>query len=382
MMSNPVSGIKSIRVWCGSLALLLVTVPVLAKPFAVKTDISIRHGNWYPLPVKDMKAAATDTALATISKGSIFRIVDGATANADTGHLHLEISLIGPAETAKLTMTLNLKDKPTYISTSSISVHGLDYQGIYNAFEHIGRTAAERLNDKIQALVLEPQPILNGKTPFATDNNQPQKNNPALKSIYDRAQQLKHQYRYQQARVLFEKVAVASGPGTAHLNMLARDELRYGLPIFEVKQWAISMGDGRNSPADIQNSFRNAENLLRQILAENNDNFQRTQEAQRFLDDLAVSRNAIKKALHAVALNRVHLVRRMLGNNIMLTGDCPSREETAKLLQHLESTPILKQINSTTEKTVYAFQDGQTGTEFRLACDGHGIKMIQREEPE
>jgi len=46
--------------------------------------------------------------------------------------------LIGQAETAKLTIYADLKDQATYVSTASIFVHDMDYQGIYNAFEPIG----------------------------------------------------------------------------------------------------------------------------------------------------------------------------------------------------------------------------------------------------
>ena len=99
--------------------LLIVALPAMGKPFAVHTDISIRQGNWYPLPVEDMKSAATDTALAEISRGGLFHLIhDDTSMKKSVGLIRLEISLIGPAETAKLTIELNLPDKPTYVSRS------------------------------------------------------------------------------------------------------------------------------------------------------------------------------------------------------------------------------------------------------------------------
>jgi hypothetical protein len=76
-----------------------------AQPFVVSTEITISNGDWYPLPEHDMKAAAVDTALAELTKGGLFTIVDGSKKNK----LGLNISLIGPAETAKLTIQVNLE---------------------------------------------------------------------------------------------------------------------------------------------------------------------------------------------------------------------------------------------------------------------------------
>jgi hypothetical protein len=151
---------------------LFIAVSVQAKPYAVSTRISISNDDWYPLPERDMKAAAVDTALAELTKGGLFSIVEKSESNK----LDLDISLIGPAETAKLTIQVNIKGQPTYVSTASISVHDMDYQGIYNAFEHIGLVAAQRLNDKTEALLIEPNKIP-GDNPSANDEE--------LQAIYD-----------------------------------------------------------------------------------------------------------------------------------------------------------------------------------------------------
>ena len=69
--------------------ILFFAAAVQAKPFSVSTDISISNGDWYPLPEQAMTAAAVDTALAELTKGGLFSIVD----NNENNRLRLEISL-------------------------------------------------------------------------------------------------------------------------------------------------------------------------------------------------------------------------------------------------------------------------------------------------
>ena len=181
--------------------MLFFASSIQANPFAVSAEINIRNGDWYPLPEGDMKATAVDTALAELTKGGLFSIV----AENKSNKLRLEISLIGPAETAKLTIQVNLKDQPSYVSTASISVHDMDFQGIYNAFEHIGLIAAQRLNDKTEALLIKSNKSLSNKL---------LPNNKELQAVYDKAQSLNHsinirdhayylnRWRLQQVRVV------------------------------------------------------------------------------------------------------------------------------------------------------------------------------------
>ncbi|HHJ35603.1 MAG TPA: hypothetical protein ENJ87_07545, partial [Gammaproteobacteria bacterium] len=212
--------------------LVLLAPAVHARSFVVASEVQINTGDWFPLPVEDMKAAAVDVALDELTKGGLFSIVpESDKSQSLSNKLTLTISLIGPAETAKLTIKVNLKDHATYISTASISVHDMDFQGIYNAFEHIGLVAAQRLNDKTEALVI---------LPASRPESSREPDNKKLKVIYDRAQKLKRQYQYKKSRILFEQVAAAKGEGSDQLNALAKDELIYGLTVFEAKQSMVA----------------------------------------------------------------------------------------------------------------------------------------------
>ena len=117
-------------------------------PIRVRHSISIRNGNWIPLPVEDMQRAAGDTALARLTDAGRLDLLDvqeNGTDVENSGSLALEIALIVPAETAKLTITLDVEGSPTLVSTASISVRALDHAGIYAALEHVGERAADRL---------------------------------------------------------------------------------------------------------------------------------------------------------------------------------------------------------------------------------------------
>ncbi len=344
------------------LFLLIFASSIQAKPFVVSTEVNIRNGDWYPLPEEDMKAAAVDTALAELTKGGLFSIVTENKSNK----LHLDISLIGPAETAKLTIQVNLKDQPSYVSTASISVHDMDFQGIYNAFEHIGQVAAQRLNDKTEALMIKPGKKLNSSSAA---------NNKKLKAVYDKAQKLKRQYQYNKSRILFEQVAAASGEGSEPLSALAKDELKYGLTVFEARQWMVAMGNS-GDPAMISRSIRNSENLYRQILAENSDNLIRTQEAQAALDNLSVSRNALKNVLRAQTLMAASSIRMMMQQEYMMMGECPDKKQTSRFATSMHTDVTLTNVKKKGMETLYAFTENKTGNSFALSCADQRITVV------
>lgn len=372
------------------LLLLLCFSSSSAQPFSVATEITISSGDWFPLPVEDMKAAAADTALAELTKGGLFSLMPGTVSTGyKENKLRLEISLIGPAETAKLTIYVDLKGRATYISTASISVHDMDYQGIYNAFEHIGMVAAQRLNDKTEALYIKPAENLTSDTkpypdatqvpvaipnPDATPVPDFQPNDKALQAIYDKAQKLKRQYQYQKSRILFEQVAAATGDGSERLSALAKDELKYGLTVFEARQSMVAMGSG--DAKVITKSIRHAENLFRQILAENSDDLTRTQEAQAALDNLSVSSNALKNALRAQTLVAASHLRMMMQQHTMMTGDCPDKKELLRQASSLHTEVTVSSVKKKGSETLYAFTDNSTGNPFVLSCADQRITVV------
>lgn len=147
-------------------------------PITIQARYTFNTGDWYPLPEKMMKSATVDTALANLSNSGYFAFNDGTVA---TGLMDFDISLIGPAETIKLTIQLFLPDHPTFIATASMSVKDLDHQGFYRAFEELGRASALRMLDKFNAYVMdEPE--------YEVVEITRQKNDRSLEALYDLSQ--------------------------------------------------------------------------------------------------------------------------------------------------------------------------------------------------
>jgi len=281
------------------------TGAALASPIPVHTETVFSNQNWFPLPEHDMKAAAIDSALSVLSEGGHFVLVlDDQGSDERMGTLEFHVSLIEPAETAKLTIILHLPDGPSYISSASTSLHGKDYQGIYEALESIGRSAAKRLNAK-----LTESPKKSPGEPIGTQEPGAIPDDPAAKGTYEQGQRLKEQLRFAEARDCFEKVATINSPGSSRWASLSADELRYGLPVFEAKQWLLNVGKSPNDHSHTNHCFIQAEELFRQALKENTHDTGRIQELQRYLDEIAISRRAFENAARASAMSRAHHLR-------------------------------------------------------------------------
>jgi len=67
------------------------------------------------------------------------------------------------------------------------------------------------------------------------------------------------------SRILFEQVSAATGERSERLSMLAKDELEYGLTVFEARQWMVAMGNS-GGPGAISKSIKKSENLIDKFL--------------------------------------------------------------------------------------------------------------------
>ncbi len=350
------------------LVLCFLSAASYAKPFLIITETTISNDNWYPLPVRDMKAAAADTALAELSANGRFEIKKQSnTSQQHDGNLQLDISLIGPAKIVKLTMSLHLKDKPSYVSSVSMDIHGMDYQGIYNAFEHVGREAAKRLNVKT--------------TMTQKNNNDDNLNNhrqgesvaSAIISDYDQAQELKRQEHFHKARVLFEKVVEESSKAERRWSQMAEDELRYGLPIFEADN--LLLNNTLQDPSMLMQKMEKVEHLYRQILADNTDKPQRVIEINGRLDNASISRKALANALKANALSGAIPLRLMLQEYYMSMGKWPDETEITEQIIDYAPNFSLVSYQSNKEKLELVVKDNKYGAEIQLAGSGQGVTV-------
>jgi len=298
-------------------ALCFFSITTYAKPYIVTSETTISNGNWYPLSVLEMKAAAVDTALSEFTSSGRFEIVrdDKSLRQQNDGEVQFDISLIGPAEIVKLTVTLHLNSNVTYVSSVSMDIHGMDYQGIYNAFEYVGTEAAKRLNTKIA--------MLQAGDKHSEPNNGHKKPSSELVSIFNQAQQLKREGNSHEARVLFEKVIEVSVEADREWSEMATDELRYGLPIFEADNLMLD-----NKMGDIllvRKKMETVALLYRQILADNTDQPLRVVEMNKRLDGVSITRKALVNALRASTLSRAASLRIMLEAYYMDEGEWPDQ---------------------------------------------------------
>ncbi len=342
-------------------------------PVSVVIDYSLRTGNWYPLPEKDMKAAAADTALAKLSETGNFSIVANESGMKRTaGRMNFNISLVGPAEIAKLTIELRVPGQPSFISTASISVKGLDYQGIYKAFEHIGNTSAAQMLAKFDAYVMR-------KPEYRRDELIFSENDDKLRDIYQLAQTYKSDHKYQEARLFFEKVTEADKTGVSKWKALAEDELRYGLRMFEAKQSIISMGRYSKEPLSISREITNAKNLLRQVLADNIDDVKRISETQKMLDDLDVSSQAFDVAMQSrvenakvvIERNLRAMVQRKMNMYFMTSKSVPDGVCEKDDFMSIRDVEVIKQLDDKS----FIVKDTISNQEYMVKCSEDKIDV-------
>lgn len=294
----------------------LLSITAYAKPYVITSITTIRTDNWYPLAEAEMKAAVVDTALAEFTKTGRFNIIQGDTGlqQARDGKLRFDISLIGPAEVVKLTTTLSMKDNATYVSTVSIDIHNMDYQGIYDTFEYVGEEAAKRLNAKITLLKAHSPAV----SPVGSNSEKPK---PEILSLFNQAQSYKRKDEFHKARAIFEQVIAESSAAEKQWRDMSVDELRYGLPIFEADNLMLS--NNFQAPLLVREKMAMVSHLYRQILADNTDNPLRVLGINRRLDQMSMSQRSLSNSLKGNSLSRVTPLRMILLEYYLDAGSWP-----------------------------------------------------------
>jgi len=313
-----------------------------ADTYNVSSHTQINNGDWYPLTTEEMKAAAVDTALATLTKTGNFKF-----ENKGTSTLNFQLTLMGSAETVKLKITLNT-DHATYVSLASQSISQLGYQGIYKAFEYIGKEAADQLYDKLQlerdirnnhSDDLQPHilEILRMIRHLDQDVQQLKKLKPTNEKVlvvlldqeekqskeinpidhtkfitlFNEAQKLKRKHQFRSARALFGEVVANHQDKGDQIVSLSQDELIYGIPIFQADSLITSSASKDNFYAQMQ-AFEQSASLLREVLANNTSDMTRTLFINKKLDHLALSIPAMRQAIHATFKVSLHQTKMAL----------------------------------------------------------------------
>jgi len=263
-----------------------------------------------------MEAAAVDAALSELTQAGAFVFVNQK--GPEVGNLQIRVSLLGAAELVKMSMILNLPGV-SYVASAASSLRGMDRQGIYRAFEHVGTTAAQRLRLNLGE---------------ADETGFDKTENLAAKTLYENAQRLKSAADFAHAAELFAAIG-RNHPDENKWRILAIDELRYGLPLFEAKYRITQMGRFSSDPMQAFDKIDRANQLFRQILAENTDHITRIQEAQRHLDELSISQRALQNSIEAQSLSYAGNLKIFLMTHYAERGQWPEKKEMATTLNTL-----------------------------------------------
>jgi len=352
----------------------LANSPALATTELIPVDYSIEvaHGDWVPIEPEEMERASIDAALARLSDEGRLRVGDRVDSAAESdpaiGHLGFSVRLIGRAETLQLTIRLDLPGEPTAVATTAVSVARLDYRGIYEAFEHAGRTSAERLAPKLPRVLGSAVEAVEGKDVSLE-----------RKALFARAQKAKRSRRFDDARRLFGELADSPADGGDVYDELSQDELRYGLPAFEAQQLMNDVASVMGSPGGGTRRalMSRAEHLYRQIEAENHDRGERVAEAQRAIDQLLISRRALANATRANTLSKAMGVRMYLTEAVMMHGECPDASATEDILGQSRGGFVLGAVSDKSAGSrTYTLEDPTSGSTVDLECDLNGVRFV------
>lgn len=356
------------------LCLIITLNPIItyAKSYVVTSETTISTSNWYPLSEQEMKAAAVDTALSELTTSGQFEIsrTDKKAGQLHDGTLKFDISLIGPAEIVKLALTLHLQDNVTYVSSVAMDIHGMDFRGIYDAFEYVGTEAAKRLNTKIAMMHSN-----NGNySPGGTKLKEMKPNSNILK-LFDQAQELKRKERFNEARALFEKVIEEGSLSDRQWIEMAADELRYGLPIFEADNILLSYS--KQAPRLVQQKLETVAHLYRQILADNTGKPERLIEMNRRLDAIVTSRKALANAMKVSSLSRARSLQILLQQEYMSREKWPDRFTVQQEIHQFLPGAELVSYRSNDNLMELVIKDIKYGAEIHLTGNIEGIVEIK-----
>lgn len=343
-------------------AITAVQADTAKEVFNIQVETTFSNENWFPLSEKDMREAAVDTALDLLSSQNLFT---SDKSREFDGKAIFKVALVEPAEVAKLTITLNLKDNASYVATASTSLHDMYYPEIYRAFEHIGQAAAERMNAKIIALRKQVKPTSQNQisttetpkpniaisqeakqtnqTPLSTarpivqakktDNHKPvcqehrqirkMLSELSVKNAYDYAQNMKDRECYFNALIIFEYISEKNTLDNDKYKKLSIQELIYGLPVFEARKITVDMSTKIQNftPEQLSSKLSRIDNLYRQILSEE-QSYENTLTAQREFDDFKVRKDAIYVAIRTNERLKVQSILYNI-NGLNISGQLP-----------------------------------------------------------
>lgn len=325
------------------LQLLLIcsfsSAALASVPVTVVT--SLQNKNWFPLEVSEMKSASVGAALHELTKDGDFQIVESGDSD-NIGALGFEIILIERAQMVQVKITLSPRDSASFFTHASASLGNTDYQGIYEIFEHVGKHAATQLlerfhqhNARIEKVIqqMKPKPVDSVKQALKNDYS-----DLGATQLFEKAQEAKLQHDFDDAKKMFKALEALQGRGTESWKKLAKDELRYGLPLLRADVLTRTMQEKINSQKSITGIDSEIDAIYAEIIRNNPDKPERIRSTQAKRDQLQQMTYYINKASTAQSLSSLTILRIQLVEYMSSMGEFPKTSMVNEWLQSSRQT--------------------------------------------
>jgi hypothetical protein len=204
---------------------------------------------------------------------------------------------------------------------------------------------------------------------------------------FQKAQALKLENRFNEARAQFDSIAALKEPGTETWADLATDELDYGLLLHEANYWVLKLGSGATDGKVLKTYQANAEGLYRQILELNSHKPERMRDIQQRLDQLYVTGQAINQSANVQAMSQLLRLGKYMDTYFQDRGEWPDQtdlaaelRETLKLARLSTKRFLIRNYWRNTNDYYALLMDTEGGPDIKLTGDAQGSRL-ERVQP-
>jgi len=203
------------------------------------------------------------------------------------------------------------------------------------------------------------------------------------RTFYDEAQSLKRDNRLEAARTSFQRATEVARPEDATWADLAREELRYGLPLYEARQLTRQLAIAGDFPGRRQMLSR-IDAIHRQLLADNSDRPERIAEIERMRDELALARQSVSSAEQSSIDGMLNQLRHRIHRYYLSQRQWPDwpflEKELAEALRQAglkEDRMYIVNFYPSREQFYATLRDTQNGTDTTIKGDNHGVTLVR-----
>jgi hypothetical protein len=205
----------------------------------------------------------------------------------------------------------------------------------------------------------------------------------AAQVLYNDAQSLKRANRLDAARSSFQHAAELTGPEDAVWADLAREELRFGLPMHEARLLAARLATAGDFPGRRQMLSR-IDAIYRQLLADNSDRPERIAEIERLRDELAITRQSVGDAEQSSIDAMLNQLRQRVQRHYAMQRQWPDwlflEKELADALRQAglkDDRMYIVNFYPSREQFYATLRDTQTGIDITIKGDNRGVTLVR-----